>query len=270
MDVTGSVGAGASARLYEIRLETRRTPVPFQGNGLRRRYDANDGASCGAGAFRRLGVSTFNRSTTSQARRPPIRRAPRTGEPVRSRGGAGQRPRGRPMRTDFRTCPGAKKELIERYNAILLAIGRRGTDATYATVITVTYANRGRLLVEERPMVTVNLTATAVGRHVQPRSTVSRRRGTSSDRHSTTSPTPWAARGRPAPPPRRSWGAVSRGVRPKLAGVFIHEAFGTSPRRTLCTEPRRRHDDVLRRALGDAGDRHRRRHVPGCADPSTT
>jgi len=67
--------------------------------------------------------------------------------------------------TDFRQIPLAqKKGLIESYNDILLSFGRVvDTQAVYMDeFITLTYANsEGAFIVEERPMVTVYLVATA-------------------------------------------------------------------------------------------------------------
>jgi TldD protein len=69
------------------------------------------------------------------------------------------------LTNDFRQVPLAqKKELIEHYNAILLSFGQVvDTQASYVDEFsTVTYANsQGAYLVEERPMVTVGLSATA-------------------------------------------------------------------------------------------------------------
>jgi TldD protein len=135
--------------------------------------------------------------------------------------------------TDFRQVPLAqKKELIESYNDTLLSFGRIvDTQAVYIDeFVTMTYANsEGAFIVEERPMVTVYLVATA-------------REGSNVQR---------AADGLSVPAGYEQvlgMGEAARKVAqravdllsaetvvggvhpvvcdPKLAGVFIHEAFG--------------------------------------------
>jgi len=155
----------------EIRLETRRTTrIVYHGRLLETVSSVvNEG-----GIVRSLvktggwGISTFNSVDTLPRRvaqayesarvvqAEPIALAPTSPVEDEIRVSLG---------TDFGEIPlGQKKELIEGYNEILLAYPQVvDTQATYADqFVTLTYANsEGTFLTEERPLVTVYLQATA-------------------------------------------------------------------------------------------------------------
>jgi TldD protein len=135
--------------------------------------------------------------------------------------------------TDFRHVPLVrKKELIESYNDILLSFGRIvDTQAVYMDeFVTVTYMNsEGAFIIEERPMVTVYLAATA-------------REGSNVQRAADGVSVP-AGYERVLGLEEMARKVAQRAVDllaaetvvggvypvicdPKLAGVFIHEAFG--------------------------------------------
>ena len=155
----------------EIRLETRRTTrVVYHG----RRLETASSVVNAGGIVRSLvkkggwGISTFNSLDTLPRRvaqayesarlvqAEPITLAPTP--PVEDEIYV-------TLGTDFRQLPLAqKKELIEGYNDILLSFPQVvDTQATYADqFITVIYANsEGTFIVEERPLVTVHFAATA-------------------------------------------------------------------------------------------------------------
>lgn len=137
------------------------------------------------------------------------------------------------LQTDFRQVPLAqKKELIEGYNDILLSFGRIvDSQAVYMDeFVTVTYMNsEGAFIVEERPMVTVYLVAIA-------------REGNNVQRAADGISVPagyekalgleeMARRVAQRAVDLLSAETVVGGVYPvvcdpKLAGVFVHEAFG--------------------------------------------
>lgn len=155
----------------EIRLETRRsTRIVFQG----RRLETVALGTDKGGIVRVLvrsggwGISTFNdldnlEQRVEQAYQAArfVQRGPINLSPVAFK----QDEIKAQLGIDFRWVPLAqKKELIEVYNDILLSFGKIvDTQAAYSDEFdTVYYANsEGAFIVEERPMVTVHLTATA-------------------------------------------------------------------------------------------------------------
>jgi TldD protein len=223
----------------EIRLETRRTTqVVYQGRRLETvAMIVNEG-----GIVRALvrdggwGVSTFNSLENLERRVEQAYQGARmvSAEPITLAPVAPVEDDIKvTLESDFRQIPLAQKqELIQSYNEILLSTGRIvDTGATYADqFITVTYANsEGTYITEERPMVTVHLSATArAGDNVQYASD-----GVSVPAGYT------AVLGREDMARRVSRRAVELlsaetvvgGVYPvvcdpELAGVFVHEAFG--------------------------------------------
>ncbi|MFP3897140.1 MAG: TldD/PmbA family protein [Anaerolineales bacterium] len=223
----------------EIRLETRRTTrVVYHGP----RLETVSSVVNQGGIIRSLvhdggwGVATFNNLENLERRVDQAYRSARLveGEPVSLAKvpPAEEEIRAAPN-TDVSKIPLAdKKELIEGYNDILLSFSQVvDTQSTYADqFVTVTYANsEGTYIVEERPLVSAHLVATA-------------REGSNVQR---------AADGLSVPAGygevvgiediARTVGqravdllsaeTVVGGVYPvicdpKLAGVFIHEAFG--------------------------------------------
>ncbi len=223
----------------EIRIETRRTTkVIYHG----RRLETVDMTLNEGGIVRSLvrsggwGVATFNTLDSLEERVEQAYQSARLvqGEEVRL---AEVPPVQDEMRVtldeDFRQVPlSAKQELIASYNDILLSFPRVvDSEATYADQFsTMTYANsEGSYIVEERPMVLTFLVATA-------------RDGNKVER---------AHRGRGVPAGYERVQGLEEMARevgqravdllsaetvvggeypvicdPKLAGVFIHEAFG--------------------------------------------
>jgi len=231
---------GASRADYtEIRLETRRTTkVIYHGPHLETvDMTVNEG-----GIVRSLvrdggwGISTFNSLDGLERRVEQGYQSARVvqAEPITLADVAPAQEEIRvSLATDFRRVPLAqKKELIEGYNDILLSFPSIvDTQAVYADqFIALTFANsEGAFIVEERPMVSVHLVATA-------------REGSNVQR---------AADGLSMPAGYEKVGAMEETARtvgqravdllsadtvvggvypvvcdPKLAGVFVHEAFG--------------------------------------------
>ncbi len=155
----------------EIRLETARTTkVIYQG----RRLEAVDLTSNEGGIVRSLvrsggwGVSTFNSLEDLERRVDQAYQSARVvqAEPISLAQVAFlERETKASLGVDFGQVPlEQKKELLQEYNDILLSYDKIvDTQATYADQFTtVTYANsEGAYLIEERPMVTVFLSATA-------------------------------------------------------------------------------------------------------------
>ncbi len=155
----------------EIRLEIRRsTRIVFQG----RRLEAIALSTDEGGIVRALvrsggwGISTFNSLESLEQRVEQAYQAARfvQGGPINLSLVAFRQDEIKAhLGMDFRQVPLAqKKELIEAYNDILLSFGKIvDTQATYGDEFgTVYYANsEGAFIIEERPMVTVHLAATA-------------------------------------------------------------------------------------------------------------
>ncbi|MHB1357568.1 MAG: TldD/PmbA family protein [Anaerolineae bacterium] len=169
---------GSRADYTEIRIEsTRSTQVIFRGNSL----ETVDLTSDQGGIVRCLvrgggwGISTFNNLAQLQQRVDEAYQNARLvqADPISLASVPfSQSEFKATLGTDFRIIPLIqKKELAECYNAILLSYrGVIDTHTTYADEFTtVTYANsEGAFLVEERPMVTMWLEATArEGENVQ-------------------------------------------------------------------------------------------------------
>ncbi|MCD6520085.1 MAG: hypothetical protein J7M05_09215, partial [Anaerolineae bacterium] len=156
----------------EIRIERKRTTrIVFHGKRLETVSTTIDEGGIVRALLRRngWGISTFNSLETLEERveqayqnarlvqaEEPISLAevPPAQDEIRAQLGR-----------DFRQVPlEEKKELIQAYNEILLSFPKIvDTQATYADqFITVIYANsEGAFIVEERPMVTAHLVATA-------------------------------------------------------------------------------------------------------------
>ena len=155
----------------EIRLETRSTTrIVYQG----RRLETVDVILDQGGIVRSLvrsggwGVSTFNSLDDLERRVDQAYQSARLvqAEPIALASVAFTEDEVRAsLLTDYRQTPLAqKKELIASYNDILLSYGKIvDTQSAYAdSFVTVTYANtEGAFIIEERPMVSVHLTATA-------------------------------------------------------------------------------------------------------------
>ncbi len=223
----------------EIRLETwRTTKIIFHGRHL----ETVDMTFNEGGIVRALvrsggwGLATFNNLETLERRVDQAYQSARwvQGEPINLAPVDFCEDEIRvALGTDFRQVPLAqKKELIEGYNEILLTQGSIvDTQATYADqFITVTYANsEGAFIIEERPLVTVHLVATA-------------RQGDNVQRAADGLSVPagfeqvlgleeMARRVAQRAVDLLSAETVVGGVYPvicdpKLAGVFVHEAFG--------------------------------------------
>ena len=137
------------------------------------------------------------------------------------------------LATDFRTIPLAqKKELIERYNDILLSGDRIvDTQAIYSdSFSTVTYANsEGTFIVEERPLAGVHLVATArEGNNVQRIADgLSVPAGYDQIQQLDDLAREVSQRAADLLSAQTVVGGIYPVVcNPKLAGVFVHEAFG--------------------------------------------
>lgn len=223
----------------EIRLETSRsTKVVYHGRHL----ETADVTFDQGGIVRSLvrdggwGLATFNDPGNLSQRVDQAYQSARVvqGEPVKL---AETQPVQGEFRfaltTDFREVPLAqKKEIIEHYNDILLSGDRIiDTQAIYAdTFSTVTYANsEGTYFVEERPMAGVHLVATArEGNNVQ-RVADGLSVPTGYDEIQDLGDLAREIAQRAAD--LLSAETVVGGVypvicNPKLAGVFVHEAFG--------------------------------------------
>lgn len=170
-DRIASALRASRADYTEIRVETRATTrIVYHG----RRLETVSTVLNEGGIVRSLvrdggwGISTFNSLDTLERRVDQAYQSARSvqAEPIRL---AEVEPVQDEIRasldTDFRRIPlPEKKELIEAYNHILLSFPQIvDTQATYSDqFITVIYANcEGTFIVEERPMVSVGLSATA-------------------------------------------------------------------------------------------------------------
>jgi TldD protein len=159
------------AAFTEIRLETRRsTRVTYHGRRLETVAITEDAGGIVRALVRRggWGVATFNRLDDLERRVDQAYQSARVvaAEPIKlARVACAQDEIRAHLVEDFRQVPLAqKKALIERYNDILLSQGQIvDTQATYADdFCTVTYANsEGAFIIEERPMTTVHLGASA-------------------------------------------------------------------------------------------------------------
>lgn len=267
---------GSSRADYtEIRLETRRTTkVIYQGA----RLETADLTINNGGIVRSLvreggwGISTFNSLEGLQRRADQAYQSARLvqGEPIEL---AEVPPVEDDIRaslaTDFREIPLAqKKELIESYNDILLSYdGIVDTQATYADqFITVTYANsEGTFVVEERPMVTVHLAATArEGNNVQRASDgLSVPAGYEQVLGTEEIACQVGQRAVDLLSAQMVVGGVYPVVcDPRLAGVFVHEAFGhLSEADFVYANPQAREMMVLGRRFG--------RHILTIVDDGT-
>jgi len=223
----------------EIRVETRRsTKVVYHGRHL----ETADVTLDQGGIVRSLvrdggwGIATFNDLGNLAHRVDQAYQSARVvqGEPVKL---AETQPVQDEFRvelvTDFREVPLAqKKEIIERYNNILLAGDRIiDTQGIYSdTFSTVTYANsEGTYLVEERPMAGVHLVATArEGNNVQRAADgLSIPTGYEEIQDLGDLAREVAQRATDLLSAETVVGGVYPVIcNPKLAGVFVHEAFG--------------------------------------------
>lgn len=162
---------GSRADYTEIRIETRRTTrIVFHG----KRLETVSNVVNAGGIVRALvksggwGISTFNSLDTLPQRVQQAYESARAvqAEPIALADvPAAQDELRVTLQQDFRAIPLAtKRELVESYNAILRSFPQViDTQATYADQFTTTtYANsEGAYLVEERPMATTSLVATA-------------------------------------------------------------------------------------------------------------
>ncbi|MHB0859044.1 MAG: TldD/PmbA family protein [Anaerolineae bacterium] len=230
---------GSRADYTEIRIERHRTTqVIFHG----KRLDSADVTLDEGGIVRALvhgggwGISTFNSLDTLPQRIEQAYQAARLvkAEPIALADVPAHEDVIRAaVGSDLRSLPLAdKKQLVEGYNEILLShAGVVDSEAIYADAfVTVTFANsEGAYLVEERPMVTVHLTATARdGNNVQSASDgysapAGYEQVTDLDAMAHTV----GQRARDLLAAQTVLGGVYPVVcDPKLAGVFVHEAFG--------------------------------------------
>lgn len=223
----------------EIRVETRRsTKVVYHGRHL----ETADVTLDQGGIVRSLvrdggwGIATFNDLGNLAHRVDQAYQSARVvqGEPVKL---AETQPVQGEFRvalvTDFREIPLAqKKEIIEHYNDILLSGDRIiDTQAIYSdTFSTVTYANsEGTYIVEERPMAGVHLVATArEGNNVQRAADgLSVPTGYDEIQDLGDLAREVAQRATSLLSAETVVGGVYPVIcNPKLAGVFVHEAFG--------------------------------------------
>ncbi|NLG51630.1 MAG: TldD/PmbA family protein [Chloroflexi bacterium] len=223
----------------EIRLETRRsTKVIFHGRHL----ETADVTLDQGGIVRSLvrnggwGIATFNDLGNLAHRVDQAYQSARVvqGEPVKL---AETQPVQDEVRvalaTDFRQIPlEQKKEIAERYNDILLSGDRIiDTQAIYSdTFSTVIYANsEGAYIVEERPMAGVHLLATARdGNNVQRAADgLSLPTGYEEIQDLDALAREVAQRATDLLSAETVVGGVYPVIcNPKLAGVFVHEAFG--------------------------------------------
>ncbi|MBC7237403.1 MAG: TldD/PmbA family protein [Chloroflexi bacterium] len=223
----------------EIRIESRRTTkIIYHG----RRLETVDMTLNEGGIVRSLvysggwGIATFNSLDTLEERVEQAYQSARLvqGEPVRL---AEVEPVQDEIRValaiDFRQVPlNDKKELLESYNDILLSFPKVvDTQTTYADQFsTVTYANsEGTYIVEERPMVLTYLVATARDGNVVERA--HRGVGVPAGYERVQGLEEMAREVGQRATDLLSAQTVVGGVYPvicdpKLAGVFIHEAFG--------------------------------------------
>jgi len=224
----------------EIRIERKRTTrIVFHGKRLETVSTTIDEGGIVRALLRRngWGISTFNSLETLEERveqayqnarlvqaEEPISLAevPPAQDEIRAQLGR-----------DFRQVPlEEKKELIQAYNEILLSFPKIvDTQATYADqFITVIYANsEGAFIVEERPMVTAHLVATARdGSNVQRAADgLSVPAGYEAVLGQEEIARTVAQRAVDLLSAETVVGGVYPVIcDPKLAGVFIHEAFG--------------------------------------------
>lgn len=238
-DRIASALRASRADYTEIRLETRvTTRIVYHG----RRLETVSTVLNEGGIVRSLvrdggwGISTFNSLDTLERRVDQAYQSARSvqAEPIQlAEVEAVQDEIRASLDTDFRRTPlPEKKELIEAYNQILLSFPQIvDTQVTYSDqFITVIYANsEGTFIVEERPMVSVGLSATArAGSDVQRASDgVSVPAGYEKVLDLEEAARSVGQRAVNLLGAETVVGGVYPVVcDPKLAGVFVHEAFG--------------------------------------------